>query len=152
MNAASLMSSPVYTARRDTLVTDVVRTMTEQRVSAVPIVDDQSRVVGVVTVSDLIPQLRNAPASNVPLLSLGDEYVDFASLGDAYQGFARLAASEVMHDAVITVRPEIEVVTVAQIMVEHALCALPVVREDGVLIGIVTRTDLARLAIDRGKR
>lgn len=151
MNVASLMSSPVYTARRDTLVAEVVRTMTEHRVSAVPIVDDQSRVVGVVTVSDLIPHVRNAPASNIPLLSLGDEYVDFASLGDAYEGLARLAVSEVMRDAVITVRPEIEIGTAAQIMVEHEIGTLPVVREDGVLVGIVTRTDLARLAIDHGK-
>lgn len=151
MKVASMMSSPVFTARRETLIAEVVRTMTEQRVSAVPVVDDQQKVIGVITVSDLVPQTRNAPASNIPLLSLRDEYVDFASLGEAYVRVGQLHASEVMKHVVVTVHPEVEVGTAAKIMVDHKVGALPVVNASGVLVGIVTRTDLARLAIDQGQ-
>lgn len=151
MNVASIMSSPVHTVRKDTLVADVVRTMTEHRVSAVPVVDDQHKVIGVVTVSDLMPQARNAPASNIRLMSLRDEYVDFASLGSAYQKVARLPASEVMTDTVVTVRPELEIGTAAELMIQHEIGAVPVVRADGVLVGIITRMDLARMTIDQGQ-
>lgn len=152
MNVASMMSTPVFTANRDTPVAAVVRTMTERRVSAVPVVDAEQKVLGVVSVSDLIPQWRNAPASNVHLMSLRDEYVDFASLGSAYEKLARAPAGKVMSEEVVTVRPEAEITEAARLMAERELGVLPVVREDGVLVGIVTRTDLARLAIDAGKR
>lgn len=147
MNVASMMSRPVHTATKETPVSEVVRTMTEHRVSAVPIVDEHQRVLGVVTVSELIPHSRNAPASNVPLMSLQDEYVDFASIGRAYEKFASVAASEVMNASPVTVGPHAEIGTAARIMVEHDVGALPVVREDGVLVGIVTRTDVARLTL-----
>lgn len=151
MNVASMMSTPVFTATKDTPIAEVVRTMKERRVSAVPVVDDDQKVIGVLTVSDLIPQSRNAPASNVQLMSLQDEYVDFASLGSAYQKLARTAAADVMQDKIVTVHPDAEMGTVARMMIDHELGALPVVREDGVLVGIVTRTDVARLAIDGRK-
>lgn len=151
MNVATMMSAPVFTATKDTLVAEVVRTMKEPRVSAIPVVDHQQKVIGVVTVADLVPHSRNAPASNVQLMSLQDEYVDFASIGSAYQKLARADAADVMQAKVVTVRPEAEMGTAAQMMIDHELAALPVVGEDGVLVGIVTRTDVARLAID-GRR
>ena len=151
MNVASMMSTPVFTATKDTPVAEVVRTMKERRVSAIPVIDHEQKVIGVVTVADLVPQSRNAPASNVQLMSLQDEYVDFASIGSAYEKLARAAASEVMQQKIVTVRPEAEIGTAARMMVEHKLAALPVVGDDGVLVGIVTRTDVARLAIDGRK-
>jgi CBS-domain-containing membrane protein len=149
MNLGTVMSFPVHTARRNTLVRDVVSVMTEHRISAVPIVDDDQKVVGLVTVSDLVPQVRNAPASNVPLLSLLNEYVDFASLDAAYERIAGLHASDVMQKTVLTGRPEVEVGTAALWMAERNLSALPIVRADGVLVGIVTRSDLMRMTIER---
>ncbi|HVS31179.1 MAG TPA: CBS domain-containing protein [Thermoanaerobaculia bacterium] len=150
MNVASMMSTPVYTAHRDTLIADVVRTMMERRISVVPVVDDQRRVVGVISVADLVPQARNAPASNITLMSLQDEYVDVSSLEEAYEEVAQLPAWEVMHELPVTIRPEEELGTAARLMIEHRVGALPVVGADGALVGIVTRTDLARLTIDRG--
>lgn len=149
MNLGMVMSFPVHTVRRDALVSEVIRLMTEHRVSAVPVVNDEQKFVGLITVGDLIPQVRNAPASNTPLLSLRDEYVDSSSLGVAYEKVAHLRASDVMQKTVLTGRPEMEIGTAALWMAERGLCALPVIGSDGVLVGIVTRTDFMRLALDR---
>lgn len=149
MNLGMVMSFPVHTVRRDALVREVIRLMTEHRLSAVPVVSDEEKFVGLITVEDLVPQVRNAPASNIPLLSLHNEYVDAASLDVAYEKVAHLRAADVMQKTVLTGRPEIEVGTAALWMAERGLCALPVVRSDGVLVGIVTRTDLMRVALDR---
>lgn len=152
MNVASMMSSPVHTVRKQSCVADVVRVMTEQRVSAVPVVDEGNKVIGVVTVSDLLPQARNAPASNIQLMSLGHDYVDRASLPDAYEQFARRNVCDVMKGHVITIRPELDIGAAAQLMMEHEIGAVPVVRADGELVGIVTRTDVARLSLDQQDR
>ena len=149
MNVATRMSHPVHTALKETPVAEVVRAMSEHRVSSIPVVDEKERFVGMVTVADLVPQTRNAPASNVRLMSLQNEYVDFASLPDAYAKVGELSAASVMHESV-TIRPDAEVVQAAQIMAEHKVGALPVVGEDGVLVGIFTRTDLARMAMEQG--
>jgi CBS domain-containing protein len=147
MNVASKMSCPVHMAHRDTLVADIVRLMMRYRVSAVPVVDDEQKILGVVALSDLVPQTRHAPASFVPLMYLQDEWVDAASLPSAYATVGQLPASEVMHDALVTVHPETDIGMAARLMAEHNLHAIPVVRRDGVLVGIVTRSDVARMAI-----
>ena len=152
MNLGMVMSRPVHTAREDTSVRDIVTTMIEHRISTIPIVDNDEKPIGLVTVSDIVPQVRNAPASNVPLLSLQNEYVDFASLESAYEKLSRLRASAIMHTGFVTGRPEWDIGTAAQGMAERGAWALPVVGNDGVLLGIVTRTDLARMALLRRRR
>ena len=152
MNVASMMSHPVLTPTRDTAVADVVRTMAEHRVSALPVVDQQQKVVGVVTVAELMPQTRNAPASNIELMALCDDYVDAASISEAYGSFGHLSAADVMKHPVVTIRPEADIGAAAQLMVQHGISALPVVRADGVLVGIVTRTDVARLTLQQDGR
>ena len=55
---------------------------------------------------------------------------------------ARLTARDVMTPNVITVRPEATVKDVAAVMLRHHVSGLPVVTEDGGLVGIVTEADL----------
>lgn len=55
---------------------------------------------------------------------------------------ARLTAGDVMTSRVVTVRPETTVKEIAALMVAHHISGLPVVREGGDLVGIVTEADL----------
>lgn len=57
-----------------------------------------------------------------------------------------LRARDVMTTTVITVRPESPVREVARLMLDHTVSGLPVVQEDGTLVGIVTESDLLRKA------
>jgi CBS domain-containing protein len=49
-----IMSSPVFTAHEDTLVFDLLREMAKRRIRRVPITDAEKRVIGVVSMDDLI--------------------------------------------------------------------------------------------------
>lgn len=57
-----------------------------------------------------------------------------------------LRARDVMTAPVITVRPQTSVGEVARLMLEHRISGLPVVDENGTLVGIVTESDLLRKA------
>lgn len=151
MKVTSMMSSPVHTVQTTAAVSDAVRKMVDHRVSALPVVDDDRKVVGLLTTAELIPQVRNAPASNTPLMSLCDEYVDYASLDTAYREFAHVQVSQIMRHKVVSVGPDVVIGAVARLMMEHHVGAVPVVGDDGSLIGIITRTDIARLSIEQDR-
>ncbi|MCA1732614.1 MAG: CBS domain-containing protein [Acidobacteria bacterium] len=152
MKVAAVMSYPVRTARKETPLEDVVLMMASNRLSAVPITDENRVLLGVVTLSDLVPRMRNAPASIVPLMSLLDEYVDEASLYETYAEMARRSAADAMQEPLVTVGPDAEIARAARLMAEYRIGFLPVVRANGVLVGILTGIDLASRAMGRGEK
>jgi CBS-domain-containing membrane protein len=54
MNAADIMTRKVVTARPDTSVSQVARLLLDNKISALPVIDDQDRVVGIVSEGDLL--------------------------------------------------------------------------------------------------
>lgn len=54
MRARDLMSAPVITVRSETTVKDALKLLTENRFTALPVVDTNARLVGIVTEADLI--------------------------------------------------------------------------------------------------
>ena len=62
MRVRDVMTTEVRTVRPDTPVKDVARTMHEARVSGVPVVDDEGRLVGIVTEADLLLLEEEPPA------------------------------------------------------------------------------------------
>ena len=51
---SSIMTAEVVTCRRETLVDDLMRTMTDRRIRHVPVVDDAGALVGIVSIGDLV--------------------------------------------------------------------------------------------------
>ncbi|MEW6281010.1 MAG: CBS domain-containing protein [Candidatus Eremiobacterota bacterium] len=54
VTAADLMTGKVYTVTRDTPVADLADLMLEQKIRRVPVVDDEERLIGLVTRGDLV--------------------------------------------------------------------------------------------------
>src|SRR5579859_6154961 len=68
VTAREIMSSPVVTARPETSVRQIVELMLRSRISGLPVVDDDQRVLGVVTEADLLEK-EDRPSPQPPLLS-----------------------------------------------------------------------------------
>lgn len=103
------------------------------RVRHIPVVDDERRVVGLVTHRDLL-------AAKISAL---------APLSDAERSTLQLAipVARVMRSDVWTIAPDALAVSAARIMREHRFGCLPVV-DDGRLAGIITEADLLALVTD----
>jgi CBS domain-containing protein len=130
----SVMTRNVATARPDTTFKDLVATLAEERVSALPIVDDAGRVVGVVSEGDLLHRLDLPPNSpHGRLLRRRGPEPPAGPLADMAAGL--------MSRPVVTIGPDATVASAARLMEKHGVKRLPVVDRDR-LVGIVSRRDL----------
>jgi len=137
MKVADIMTRRVVTASPDTSVAEIVRLMLAHHVSAIPIVDHQSRVVGIVSEHDL---LRHPPGDSPRAwwLHLFDK--DIVGLED-FATASRRKAGDVMHARVRTVSDATPVGVLGSLMERHKLKHVPVVSHQK-LVGIVSRGDL----------
>ena len=131
MRTRDVMSSPVVTVSPDAPLKDVAGTLVEHGISAVPVVDGDDRLVGIVSEADLLA-LEAAPGP-------GSRPVRAA----ARKGPAQ-TARDVMSRQVYTLAEDTDAATAARLLLRHRLKSAPVVDGDRV-VGMVARRDLLRL-------
>ncbi len=135
MKVRDLMTTDPLTVSADTLLKDAARAMVRNRVSGLPVIGDGA-LIGIVTEGDFLRQEANR-----------DQPYRF-SLLDALFGEgpadppAVETVAEVMTEDVITIRPEATIGQAARVMVNQQVKRLPVIDEDGTLIGIISRADV----------
>jgi CBS domain-containing protein len=141
MQARDLMVSPVVTVQPSASVKEVAKLLLEQGISAVPVVDDQGKLVGVVSEGDLLhrPEIGSERRRSWWLLGLTDEETLAAEYVKAH---ARKVA-DVMTRKVITAAPDASLHELATLMEANAIKRVPIV-DDGRLVGIVSRANLVR--------
>jgi CBS domain-containing protein len=131
LNVSDVMSNHINPVTCGTLLTDVVKTLLENHITGLPVVDKQRRVLGFVSEQDCIHSLLVSSYH-----CEGDPIVD-----------------DVMFREPLTVSPDLSVVDLAQNLGAGKPKVYPVV-ENGKLIGLVTRSDilseLARLGCGTG--
>jgi CBS-domain-containing membrane protein len=132
-----VMTPNVITVSEDTPFEVIAAALREHRVSAFPVLDQASQVIGVVSESDLLAKLA---------LGNGDEGMPGMITGilrhQQLKKAHAVTAAELMTSPVYTVRPEDTVEQAARIMYLRNVKRLPVVDADGRLAGIVSRTDV----------
>jgi CBS domain-containing protein len=145
MKAAEVMESHVVSVRPETTVCDVARELISRKISAVPVIEDGGKLVGIVSEGDLVRRVETGTERHrswwLELLTtnqkLATEYV---------KSHARYAG-EVMTRGVVTVKEETPLAEVAKLFEHHNIKRVPVVR-DGKVVGIVGRSDLLRVLAD----
>ncbi|MFJ4007432.1 CBS domain-containing protein [Streptomyces sp. NPDC090023] len=137
-----LMTRNVVRARRDTPFKELVRLLTENDVTAIPVVDELEHPVGVVSEADLLRKSADQadPSGLVPVPHL--EAWERAKAEGA-------RAEELMSAPAVCARPEWSVVEAARLMETQDVKRLPVVDEADRLVGIVSRGDLLRIFLRR---
>ncbi|GAA2632408.1 CBS domain-containing protein [Streptomyces vastus] len=141
---SELMTTDVVDVRQDATFTEIAKLLAEHGITAVPVVDDTDRPLGVVSEADLLRKeaSRLDPAGLLP--SLHPESAERPK-ADA------TTAEGLMTSPAVVARPEWTVVEAAQAMERSRVKRLPVVDESGRLIGVVSRADLLRVFL-RGDR
>jgi len=141
MQARDLMVSPVVTVQPSASVKEVAKLLLEQGISAVPVIDDQGKLVGVVSEGDLLhrPEIGSERRRSWWLLGLTDE----ETLAAEYVKAHAHKVADVMTRKVITAAPDASLHELATLMEANAIKRVPIV-EDGRLVGIVSRANLVR--------
>ncbi|MDX5567404.1 CBS domain-containing protein [Streptomyces sp. ID05-04B] len=117
-----VMTVDVVEAHPKTTLKDVVRLLDRHRISGLPVVNEDDKVLGVISETDLIRrQAARSPDGGI------------------------VTAQELMSTPAVTVHPEQRIADAARVMERHGVERLPVVDEEDRLIGIATRRDLLRV-------
>lgn len=141
MRAKDVMTVDVVTSAPDTPVPAVARLLLERHISAVPVVDAERRVLGMLSEGDLMRRAETGTERRrswwLRLLAGADE------LAADYVKAHGVRAEEVMTPNVVTVTEDAPVSHIARLLEERRIKRVPVVRQ-GRLVGIVSRADLLR--------
>ena len=136
MKVRDIMTTDPISVQPDTLLKEAARLMVGHKISGLPVVDSEGKIVGIVTEGDFLRQEANR------------ERPYRMSLLDALFGEGepeRPAAEnvgEVMTGKVTTITPEATLGEAARIMANRGVKRLPVVNADGTLEGIISRADV----------
>ena len=144
MRVADIMTTGVITVTPETSVREVARILVERGISAVPVVDDQARPLGIVSEGDLVRRIE-----------IGTEtrrswWLDL--IGDPDANAVRFSrehgrtAEQVMSRKLITTREDATLAEVAGLLEKHRIKRVPVLR-DGWIVGIVSRANLLRARV-----
>ncbi len=119
LTTADLMITAVVTVRADETITEAHADMEMGMFRHLPVVDQRGRLVGILSDRDLLRALSRPSATTI---------------------------AEVMTRDPVTVRANAPAHLAAQLMLDRKIGALPVVGEDGHMIGLVTVTDFVDVA------
>ena len=123
VTARDLMSAPVFTLREDRPIGEAQRVFGEHRYRHIPIVSAAGKLVGILSDRDFI--------------------------GESPRGAAGITSvRERMVANVLTARPETEIQAIAEVMISHHIGCLPIVDENGALLGVLTQTDILRAIVN----
>ncbi|MFE3181748.1 CBS domain-containing protein [Streptomyces violascens] len=131
------MTHTVVSVGRTAHFKAIVELMRQWRVSALPVVEGEGRVVGVVSEADLLPkeEFRDGNPDIVPLLR---------RLPDLAKASA-VTADELMSAPAVTVHADATLPQAARIMALRKVKRLPVIDRIGILQGVISRSDLLKV-------
>ena len=113
MIARDIMTSNVYTIRPEASAQDAAQLLSQKRISGLPVVNPDGRIIGIVTEADIISKVNR-------------------------EG---LLVADIMSHEVIAVEEETSVSEIASLLANRRIKRVPVV-EKGKLVGIVSRADI----------
>lgn len=141
MRVADVMTLNIVTVRPSASVREVARILLDHRISAVPVVDEQDRPVGIVSEGDLLRRVETGTETKRSWwLDLLSDPEDRALRFVREHGHT---AEQVMSRELITTTEEADLAEVARLLEKHGIKRLPVLR-DGRIVGVVSRADILR--------
>ncbi|MFI2206512.1 CBS domain-containing protein [Streptomyces sp. NPDC020192] len=140
----SVMTTDVIRASYGTPFKEVARLLAHRRISGLPVVDEDEKVIGVISETDLMARQAETPDPYEPKRRSRIVALTRRGRKRAAKAAAR-SAGQLMTVPPVTVRAEDTIVEAARTMAHRRVERLPVVDEEDRLVGIVTRRDLLRV-------
>ncbi|SET07094.1 CBS domain-containing protein [Natronincola peptidivorans] len=144
MLAKDIMTKEVIAVKKDDTVERVIEILLEHNISGLPVVDEENRVIGIISEGDLIYRSKKL---HIPAyFTLLDSYIFLENPKNLEMQIKKMAGyrvGEVMTDQVITVEEEETIEEIATIMSEKHVNRVPVVKNKK-LMGIISRRDIIR--------
>ncbi|MCX7716128.1 MAG: CBS domain-containing protein [Endomicrobia bacterium] len=123
LKAKDLMTKDVITVKEETSVLELAKILYENKISGVPVVDENRKVVGVVTERDILSIIFSG---NVQYTKVAD----------------------IMTKKVIKFSPETDIDKIALAISEHNIRRVVIVDENDKVVGIISRRDIIKMILN----
>lgn len=145
MRVKSVMTSKVTSISSKISVIDAAKLMDDQQIGALPVIDDNRHVIGILTESDFIGKYETIP-HGLTIPRLMGEWLDGSSLEEILKASRKEEVKNVMTPNPHTVSSETPLTKAAHLMLKYNIGRLPVV-DEGCLVGIISKQDIVRAII-----
>ena len=148
MKARDVMVSPVVTVRASASVKEVAEILVQHRISAVPVVDTDNRLIGIVSEGDLMHRSEIGTQRRRSWWLQG--FTSPEILASEYIRAHSRKVADLMTTKVITALPDTPLYEIAGLLERNQIKRIPIVK-DGQLLGIVSRANLVQAMASAGK-
>lgn len=139
MKVRDFLRRDLTSVDRDTPLGQVIRLLEQSGHASLPVVDEEGRVIGVVSERDIIRALL---PGYMDLLRSASFLPSLNQMAKKLKEIAHLPVEQFMTREVVACKPEDTDLHVADLMLRKGLKQIPVVDEAGRLVGVVRRIDL----------
>ena len=143
LTATDIMTKDVITATSGTTVEELARLLISHKISGVPVVNDDKKIIGIVTENDLIKKNKRF---HIPtIIRLFDAYflLDSGKVEEEIKKMVATTVGEICTTKVVSIQEDTTLEEIATIMAEQHVHLLPVLRDNEV-VGIVGKADVVR--------
>jgi CBS domain-containing protein len=150
LKARDIMTREVISIGPEASVTEAARLLEEHRISGIPVLDAQGRLLGIITQSDLVQRARDLELP--PAINLLDIHMFLVTPSGFQKRLEKMlggTVGEVMTPDPVTISPEMPIKEVAALMDRKKVHTFPVL-EGGKLLGIIGKIDLIRALAREG--
>jgi CBS domain-containing protein len=143
LKAEDIMTKDVIAVKPETTVEELARLLIEHKISGAPVVDEENRLVGIVTENDLIK--KNARLHIPTIVRLFDAYflLDSNKVEEEIKKMVAGTVDEICNKKIVSLTEETSLEEIATIMSEKKIHLLPVLR-DSKVVGIVGKADVVK--------
>jgi CBS domain-containing protein len=143
-----IMVTEVIAIQDDASVDELSKLLIENKISGVPVVNKDGKLVGIATEGDLI--VRDSDLHFPRYFKLLDSIIYLESLNKFKANLKKYLGtkvSDVMTTKIKTVKEDTEVSDAANLMIKHNINRLPVLDDKDEMVGIITRADIVKSMI-----
>lgn len=147
MLVKELMVSPVITVKSNNTLEHVAKIMIKNRIGCLPVVDNEGKMLGIITEAEFTAEKSTFPFSRVNAPKLFGKWMLKENIEDMYKSAKTMKAEEIMNTSYVYVDKDDSVFDLLNTMIDNNVFRMPVLK-DGKPVGIITRHDLLKLIID----
>jgi CBS domain-containing protein len=152
--AKEIMKTPVVSVKPEATLAEVVDLLANHQVSGLPVVNTANEVVGIISEADIVKY--SGKTQVFPLVRSSSwlcpysEITDLAVFRKGIELLANTTVQSIMSKKVVKVNEADSGMEIARAMNKKNINRVPVVNNEGKLVGIITRGDLIKSFAERG--
>ncbi|NJR38402.1 MAG: CBS domain-containing protein [Leptolyngbyaceae cyanobacterium CSU_1_4] len=143
---ADIMTPDPIVVSPETPLNEAIKILAEERISGLPVINAAGKLVGVISETDLMWQ--ETGVTPAPYFMLLDSVIYLENPAkherELHKALGQTVGEVMTGKDIVTIKPDRAIRDAAQMMHEHKVHRLPVVANDGKVIGILTRGDIIR--------